>query len=110
MDKTTILPILIACASLCSASCKRTEQVEATTAQITAAQMEGRKAARQFLNEAQSTDTVVLINSLLKARSKAPKYEGKGAAECSRAFDSTFVSTVRTLRPDIAGELERQPQ
>lgn len=77
---------------------------EETAAQIEHARMRGREAARVFVNSVWK-DTIQLQNQLLEARAKRSEFDSlpKSAA----AFDSTFISTVRTVRPQIADELER---
>lgn len=83
------------------ASCGRTEQAEAVEAEVEAAQMEGRNAAREFVNT-QWKDTMELQRRLLEVRSRQSKYVEAKQPAAAEAFDSTFVSTLRTVRPDIA--------
>lgn len=105
MDKRLYFMIAV---MLVLSACAGTERTEAVTAEIEAAQMEGRNAAREFVN-AEWKDTMELQNRLLQVRSKQSKYvEGK-MPEAAAAFDSAFVGTLRTVRPDIARELDRKP-
>lgn len=72
------------------------------------ARMDGREAARVFVNSVWK-DTIQLQHQLLEARAKKSKYDGN--RKCEAAFDSTFISTIRTVRPEVARELEKgQPQ
>ena len=82
-------------------SCRQTEETEAITAEITAAQMEGRKAARDIVT-GNWQDTSKLQVKLLEIKSRQSKYLIDGKTKCAEAFDSAFISTVRTVRPDLA--------
>lgn len=74
-------------------------------ADIEAAAMEGREAARIFLNRPWR-DTIELQRQLLEARAKQSKYSGAGKQQSAAAFDSAFVSTLKTVNPSVARELE----
>ncbi len=88
-------------------SCKGTERSESVAAEIEAAQMEGRNAAREFVNS-QWKDTMELQSRLLEARSRQSKYEEAKMPEAAAAFDTAFVNTLKTVRPDIASQLEKK--
>ena len=75
-----------------------------TSAMIEDAHLKGREAARVFVNTAWK-DTMELQGKLLEASAKKSEFAGK--KQCEAAFDSAFISTVRTVRPEIARELER---
>ena len=85
-------------------SCAKTEKTEAITAEITAAQIEGRKAAREIITK-DWNDSISLRNKLLEIKAKQSEYIIQGKKESAQAFDSAFISTVRTIRPDIAKKL-----
>lgn len=87
-------------------SCSQTEKTEAITAEITAAQMEGRKTAGRILGP-EWKDTVKLQRALLEAKVKQSKYIIDGKPECAQAFDSAFFSTIRTINPDLARKLTK---
>ncbi|MDE6144199.1 MAG: hypothetical protein K2F94_09015, partial [Muribaculaceae bacterium] len=70
-----------------------------------AAQMEGRNAARSVINR-QWKDTTGFDQTLEKAVEKRYTYLKHGRPECAEAFDSTFVHTVRTVRPDLMTLIE----
>lgn len=92
--------------SSCKGGMKGVEEGEETQAEIEAAMMEGRAAARAFINKSW-TDTLQLQNNLLEARSKRIPYDTVDKPHCRAAFDSAFVSTIRTVRPDVAKALKR---
>lgn len=81
------------------------EKSEESAADIEAAQIEGREAARKFLNRPWA-DTIELQSQLLEARALSSKYKMAGKQQSADAFDSTFVSTLRTVNPSVAQELE----
>lgn len=85
-------------------ACSQTEKTEAITAEITAAQMEGRRAAGIILGP-EWKDTVQLRRALIDAKVKQSKYIIAGKPECAEAFDSTFISTIRSVNPDLAKKL-----
>lgn len=85
-------------------SCSRTEKTEETVAEITAAQMEGRKAAGRILGP-EWTDTAALQKALIETKVQQSKYLIAGNTKCAAAFDSTFISTIRTVNPDLAKKI-----
>ncbi|MCH5232413.1 MAG: hypothetical protein J1E78_02160 [Muribaculaceae bacterium] len=87
-------------------ACKETEKTEGITAQITAAQMEGRRAAGVILGP-QWTDSVKLQRALLDAKAKQSQYIINGKSQCAEAFDSAFISTIRTVNPQLARKLQQ---
>ncbi len=88
-----------------AASCGGKQKSEESAAEIEAAQIEGREAARIFVNRPWR-DTMELQSHLLEVRARQSKYQVAGKAESAAAFDSAFVATLRTVRPEIARELE----
>ncbi|MCH5226544.1 MAG: hypothetical protein J1F16_01800 [Muribaculaceae bacterium] len=85
-------------------SCKETERTENITAEITAAQMEGRRAAGRILGPVWN-DTAQLQKALLDTKVKQSQYIIGGKQKCAEAFDSTFISTIRAVNPDLAKKL-----
>ncbi len=77
-----------------------------TAAEIEAAHIEGREAAREFVNRPWR-DTMELQKHLLEARALQSKYQMASRPRSAAAFDSAFVSTLRTVRPEVALELEK---
>lgn len=86
-------------------SCAHTEKTEAITAEITAAQMEGRRAAGRILGP-EWTDTAKLQRALIETKVQQSKYLIAGKPDCAEAFDSTFISTIRTVNPDLARKIK----
>ncbi len=102
----------LALLSLASCNSKSVEQSEETAAEIEAAQLEGREAARVFLNRPWH-DTISLQARLLEARAGQSKYVRAKKPRCAEAYDSAFVSTLRTVNWSVARELEiahREPK
>lgn len=96
---------MAAAASLIFTACgKKVEKGEETEAEIEAAMIEGRETARVFVNT-EWKDTMELQNRLLQARTASSKYDMAKKPRSKAAFDSAFVSTIRTVRPDVAAEL-----
>lgn len=85
-------------------ACARTERTEAVTAEITAAQMEGRNAARAIIAD-NWNDTIGIHRAIVRAKAPRLKYDSIGHSEASANFDSTFNNTIRTVRPDLAKKI-----
>lgn len=100
-----IVGISLAAAALLLFSCAETERTEAVTAEITAAQMEGRRAAGEILGP-EWKDTLKLQRALMDIKTRQSKYIIEGKPECAAAFDSTFLSTIRTVNPSLARKLQ----
>ena len=77
-------------------------------AETESAIIDGREAARIFVQR-NWKDTTELQGLLLEARSRQSKYRMAGKEQSALAFDSAFVSTLRTVRPDVARELDKNP-
>lgn len=106
-----ILAAIVAAGSLL-ASCssrgvKETEATEATEAEIEAAQMQGREAAREFVHR-EWADSLELHRHLLEVGSMRGRYSDQKRYQERDAFDSAFISTVRAVRPGLAEQIERQ--
>lgn len=93
----------------CSGKNVKTNEANEDAADIEAAMMQGREAARVFVSS-RWKDTTELQLRLLEARAKQSKYTIAGKPRSAAAFDSAFVSTVRTVRPDVARELDKDPR
>lgn len=83
-----------------------TEQTEATVAEIEAAQMQGREAARRFVSR-EWKDTLQLHDQLLEVAARRSEYTVQKRYQERDAFDSTFLSTVKTVRPGLAERIEK---
>lgn len=102
---TLMCGLLLTGLSACgSKAAKSMEQSEETTAMIEAAMIEGRNTAKAFATK-QWKDTLELQRHLLEAKSVQSKYVINKQPKCAAAFDSTFVSTMKTVRPDLASHL-----
>lgn len=88
-----------------SSGCRQTEHTEGITAEIVAAQMEGRRAAGIILGP-EWKDTLQLQRALMDAKVKQSRYLIDGKPECAAAFDSTFISTIRTVNPSLAAKID----
>ena len=102
MILTAGLPLLSSCGSKGE---KSIEQSEETEAEIEAAMMAGRESARIFINR-KWEDTTQLQNNLLEARSRRARYDTVNKPRCAAAYDSAFVSTIRTVSPDVASQIK----
>lgn len=89
-------------------SCSKTDKAAEDAADTEAAIIEGREAARIFVQR-NWKDTTELQGLLLEARTRQSKYRMAGKERSAQAFDSAFVSTLRTVRPDVARELDKDP-
>ena len=106
MERIKIITGFAILLSVILGSCAGTEHTEAVTAEITAAQMEGRRAAGEILGP-EWKDSVKLQTKLLELKVRQSKYIIDGKPECAEAFDSTFISTIRSVNPDLASKLKR---
>lgn len=84
-------------------------QAEQVSAEELADQMEaakeGREAAKAIVTK-NWKDTMQLQIALLDARAANSKYELEGKTECKARFDSAFFNTIRTVRPDLAVQIQ----
>jgi len=101
----TVGMILVSCGN----SAKQKDEIQETAAEIEAAMMKGRRSAREFVNR-EWRDTMRLQEHLLNACAQRSEYELAGKKKCAEAYDSAFISTIRTVRPDMARELELKQQ
>lgn len=101
----SIFGLILLCSSLLfSCKMKSVEESEETAAEIEAAIMEGRNTAKGFVTKNWS-DTMELQDHLLNAKSIQSKYLKEKKLRCAAAFDSAFVSTMKTVRPELARHL-----
>lgn len=103
--------IFIAIAALALVACnskeaKNMEASEETTAMIEAAMIEGRSDARRIINR-EFKDSMEFHGALLEANSRKSAYQIRKQPKCEAAYDSAFISTIRTTRPDLARQLSR---
>ena len=109
MRKGLFLSIAASCLFLMPVMSSCSEKAEQVSAEMLAEQMEaakeGREAAKAIITK-NWTDTMALQLALLDARAQNSKYEMAGKTECKAKFDSAFFSTIRTVRPDLADQLQ----
>ena len=95
--------------SITGSCSKQEEKAEQVAAMETADQMqaakEGREAAKAIVTR-QWADTMQLQQAIVDARSKNSKYEMEGKNDCKASFDTAFFNTIRTVRPELADQLE----
>ncbi len=88
-------------------SCKKNAGTDGETATaLEEARIDGREAARIFVNRPWK-DTIELQRQLLEARARQSRYVTAGRKQSAAVFDSAFVSTLKTVRPEMARELEK---
>lgn len=78
--------------------------INVTPEQVEEAKIAGREAARIFVNH-QWNDTLQLQEQLIEASAKGARYDS--ITRLRATYDSAFISTVRTVRPEVAAELEK---
>lgn len=103
--KSIIVLLLISITAVAVSGCTKTDKGEEAAADIEAAMMQGREAAKLFVSRPWK-DTAELRHKLIEVRVRKIRYDSLGKIECGNAYDSAFVSTIRTIRPDIAEKLE----
>lgn len=87
-----------------SKEAKSLEKSEETTAMIEAAVMQGRTDARRIVN-LQFKDSMEFHGALLEANAHKSAYQLENKPRCQAAYDSAFISTIRTTRPDLSRQL-----
>lgn len=93
-----------AVATGCSTRGEQAEVKEEAT-QIEAAHLDGREAARAFVNR-HFKDSLELQQALVEAGARRAHYDS--LPRSLAAYDSAFISTIRTVRPEIADQLQRR--
>lgn len=95
-----------------TAGCKKIERSEAVTAQIEAAQIEGRKATRLIFGSDKIPTDSLQLRQLVDSVRMRNKYHRDTiyTPEEVAAFDSAYISTIRALSPEVARRLHLYPQ
>ena len=101
---TCRFPVIMLALIFLLGACAGTERTEGITAEITAAQMEGRRAAGIIVGK-EWTDTGQLKKALIETKVKQSEYLVNGKPECAAAFDSAFISTIRSVKPELAKKI-----
>lgn len=105
MNSNLTLASLLLLISLSSCSgCKEIEHSEGVVADIEAAQMEGRKAARKFVVSSWK-DTAELRREKKAADMLRDSIVSPRGQKAREAYDSTFISTIRAVRPTLADSI-----
>lgn len=105
MNKILILASIIFLLASCGSN-KDNQQTESTE-DIETAIIQGRGAARRVINR-QFDDSMAFQSAILEANAGKSKYQMQKKPKCEAAFDSAFLSTIRTVRPDLAKLLEKK--
>ncbi len=87
----------------CSRAAEQAE-VKEEAQQIEEAHLSGREAARSFVSR-KWKDSIQLQEQMLEVGVQRSRYVSLPKSRA--AFDSAFISTVRTVRPEIAAKLQR---
>lgn len=92
---------------LASCNLKGDQKAESTETpeQIQAAHNAGREAARMIITR-EFADSMEFHGAILEAASRKARYQMENQPQCQAAYDSAFVATIRTVRPDLARQLE----
>lgn len=85
-------------------SCGSSNEGNENASEIEAAMMMGRDEARHLVNR-KWTDTLELQNYILEARAKQSELVMQGHKKSAEAFDSAFVSTVKSVDPELAHKI-----
>ena len=100
------LALTVGCSKEDSTSTQRAETVAASEmAEQMEAAKEGRAAAKAIVTK-NWTDSMQLQKAILEARAKNSRYEMEGKKGCQAAFDTAFFNTIRTVRPELASQLQ----
>lgn len=105
--KFIYIAFAIGCISCGGNGAKDMEHSEETTAMIEAAILQGRTDARRIVNRT-FNDSMAFHAALLEANARKSAYELDKQPRCEAAYDSAFISTIRTTRPDLADQLEHR--
>lgn len=88
----------------CGSDGKKGERKESVEA-LDSARNAGREAARRIIMR-EWTDSMAFQAAVLDARAAKSRYELEKRPQLTAAFDSAFISTIRTTRPDLARQLQ----
>ncbi|MDE5842821.1 MAG: hypothetical protein K2H35_03685 [Muribaculaceae bacterium] len=101
-----VIPVLAMALSAASCSTKQAEKGSTESeAQLEAARNAGREAARLIITR-EFADSMEFHGAILEAASRKAAYQLDKQPGCVAAFDSAFISTIRTVRPDLARQLQ----
>ena len=106
MYKKILFGLMIFALASCSTKGSDNQSNE-TPQEIENAVIAGRGAARRVINR-EFNDSMAFQSALLEANAGKSKYQMQKKPKCEAAFDSAFLSTIRTVRPDLASQLEKK--
>lgn len=75
-----------------------------TEAQLEEARNAGREAARKIITR-EFKDSMEFHGAILDANAEKSRFNIQERPQSAAAFDSAFISTIRTTRPDLARQL-----
>lgn len=96
---------LVLALAACGGKKDASEETNETSEEIEAAFNAGREMAKSFATR-EWDDTLRLQRHLLEVRAEQSKYVMAGKKRSAEAFDSAFVSAMKTVRPDLNAHLE----
>ena len=96
--------VIVAAFASCGSGDRKAEGGDVTHEQLEQAHLAGREAARVFISR-QWKDSLQLQEQLIEAASNAAPFDS--VIRLRAAYDSAFISTIRTVRPEIAAQLEK---
>ena len=95
----------VSCSEKAEQAADTVQAAQIETEALNMAAAEGRDAAKVIINR-NWPDTLELQKAILDARAANSKYEIEGNEACKAAFDTAFINTIRTVRPELADILQ----
>lgn len=106
MKKTAIyFAGLLLLAGACGQRTNSDGTVVESDAQLEEARNAGREAARKIITR-EFADSMEFHGAILDANAERSRFSMQNRKESVAAFDSAFISTIRTTRPDLARQLQ----
>lgn len=97
--------LVVACGLLTSCGSKTADgEIKVNSKDLEQAHNAGREAARVFVSK-EWKDTFQLQQMLMEANSNGSQFDS--IPRLRAAYDSAFISTIRTVRPQVAAALEQ---
>lgn len=90
----------------CSSKGDGAYAAEESAEDIEAAHIAGREAARVFITTPWDGDSTALQQKLLEAKAGRAHWDTLQMKKCIEAYDSAFISTIRTVNPDVADAIK----
>lgn len=106
MKRLYAIPVLaLACLASCGGENRNGDAKGETEAQIEEATIAGREAARKIITRT-FKDSMEFHGAILDAAAEKSRFTIEKRTQSEAAFDSAFISTIRTTRPDLANQLK----